>query len=53
MQNFQIEFDNLLHLTMLLGPQEGWVSPEMADSIHEWIESDSEFFPDHSSDDTA
>lgn len=40
MRDFHAEFDNLLHLTMLLGPQEGWVSPDMVDMIHEWIDGD-------------
>ena len=38
MVNFRAEFENLLHLTLLLGPQEGWVSPDMADLVHEWID---------------
>ncbi len=38
MQNFHVEFDNLLHLTMLIGPQEGWVSPELVDDVHQWID---------------
>ncbi len=37
MKNLLVEVDNLLHLTMLLGPQEGRVSPEMAEMIHEWV----------------
>ncbi|MFU8830733.1 MAG: WS/DGAT/MGAT family O-acyltransferase [Wenzhouxiangella sp.] len=37
MRNLLVEFDNLLHLTLLLGPQEGRVSPEMAEMIHEWV----------------
>jgi diacylglycerol O-acyltransferase / wax synthase len=40
MLNFREEFDNLLHLTLLMGPQEGWVSPDMADMIHEWIDGE-------------
>jgi diacylglycerol O-acyltransferase / wax synthase len=40
MTDFLEEFDNLLHLTLLLGPQEGWVSPDMADLIHEWIDGE-------------
>ncbi|MBB6086062.1 WS/DGAT/MGAT family O-acyltransferase [Wenzhouxiangella marina] len=47
MRHFELEFENLLHLTMLLGPQEGWVSPDMADSVHAWIDGD------HSSEDEA
>ncbi len=38
--NFRREFENLLHLTMLLGPQEGPVGPEAADLVHQWIEED-------------
>lgn len=38
MQNFCIEFENLLHLTMLIGPQTGRVHPETADLVHGWIE---------------
>jgi diacylglycerol O-acyltransferase / wax synthase len=37
-----LEFDNLLHLTMLLGPQDGWVSPDMAELMHEWIDDGEE-----------
>ena len=40
MQHFRREFDNLLHLTLLLGPQTGWVSPDLADSVHDWIDGD-------------
>ncbi|TVQ36945.1 MAG: wax ester/triacylglycerol synthase family O-acyltransferase [Wenzhouxiangella sp.] len=42
MQNFHVEFDNLLHLTMLIGPQQGWVSPDMVDDVHQWIEGGEE-----------
>lgn len=38
--NFRREFENLLHLTMLLGPQEGPVPPEAAELMHEWIEEE-------------
>lgn len=38
MHNFHVEFDNLLHLTMLIGPQPGWVSPDLVDDVHQWIE---------------
>ena len=38
--NFRREFENLLHLTMLLGPQEEWLSPEAATIVHEWIEEE-------------
>lgn len=34
------EFENLLHLTMLIGPQEGRVDPTAADVVHGWIEGD-------------
>jgi diacylglycerol O-acyltransferase / wax synthase len=40
MRAFQLEFDNLLHLTMLLGPQDGWVSPDMAELMHNWIDGE-------------
>lgn len=40
MENFQIEFRNLLHLTMLIGPQEGPVDPALADLMHEWIDGE-------------
>lgn len=40
MRNFESEFEHLLNLTLLLGPQEGWVSPDMVDSVHAWIEND-------------
>jgi len=46
MRDFQVEFDNLLHLTMLLGPQQGWVSPDVVDSIHDWIEGDQSLISD-------
>lgn len=46
MAAFQIEFDVLLHLTMLLGPQPGWVSPEQAESLHAWIESEIDYSSD-------
>lgn len=36
--NFRREFENLLHLTMLLGPMEGPVPPEAAEMVHEWID---------------
>jgi diacylglycerol O-acyltransferase len=42
MKNLLVEFDNLLHLTLLLGPQEGPVSPEMAEMIHEWVGAEPE-----------
>jgi WS/DGAT/MGAT family acyltransferase len=38
--NFRREFENLLHLTMLLGPEMGMVSPEEAELVHDWIEED-------------
>ena len=37
MRNFHVEFDNLLHLTMLIGPQQGWVSPDIVDEVHQWV----------------
>ena len=40
MRNFHIEFDNLLHLTMLIGPQQGWVSPDIVDDVHQWIDGE-------------
>jgi len=40
MELFELEFENLLNLTMLLGPQEGWVSPDAVDSVHAWIDGD-------------
>jgi diacylglycerol O-acyltransferase / wax synthase len=36
--NFKREFENLLHLTMLIGPQEGPLEPAAADLVHDWIE---------------
>ena len=42
MERFQIEFRNLLHLTMLIGPQDGPVDPALADMMHEWIDGDEE-----------
>lgn len=42
MENFQTEFQNLLHLTMLIGPQDGPVDPSMAELMHEWIDGDGE-----------
>jgi len=39
MEHFQREFENLLNLTLLLGPQQGWVSPDMVDSVHAWIDN--------------
>ncbi len=42
MENFQLEFRNLLHLTMLIGPQDGPVDPALADMMHEWIDGDGE-----------
>lgn len=38
--NFRREFENLLHLTMLLGPRDGPVPPEAADLVHDWIEEE-------------
>lgn len=38
--NFRREFENLLHLTMLLGPQEDWIPPEAAELVHEWIDQE-------------
>lgn len=35
---FKREFENLLHLTMLLGPQESPLEPAVADLVHDWIE---------------
>lgn len=37
---FRREFENLLHLTMLLGPQEGPLEPEAAELVHEWIDGE-------------
>ncbi len=37
--NFRLEFDNLLHLALLLGPQEGQIPPELADTVHQWIDA--------------
>jgi len=36
--DFRREFENLLHLTMLLGPQEAPIPPEAAEMMHEWID---------------
>ncbi len=36
---FVEEFENLLHLTMLIGPQAGKVAPDAVDAVHEWIQS--------------
>jgi WS/DGAT/MGAT family acyltransferase len=38
--NFRREFENLLHLTMLIGPEMGPISPEDAELVHEWIEEE-------------
>jgi len=38
--NLRREFENLLHLTMLLGPQDGPIPPEAAELVHEWIEDE-------------
>jgi hypothetical protein len=38
--SFNREFDNLLHLTMLLGPQDGPIDPQDAEIVHEWIDAD-------------
>ncbi len=38
--HFHAEFEYLLNLTLLIGPQEGWVSPDMANLVHQWIEED-------------
>jgi hypothetical protein len=38
--NFRREFENLLHLTMLLGPEAGTISPEDAELVHEWVDED-------------
>ncbi len=40
MENFQTEFRNLLHLTLLIGPQHGPVDPSIADLMHEWIDGE-------------
>ncbi|MGY6629718.1 MAG: WS/DGAT/MGAT family O-acyltransferase [Wenzhouxiangella sp.] len=40
MTHFKTEFANLLHLTLLIGPQDGWVSPDLAESLHEWIDGE-------------
>lgn len=40
MDHFVEEFDNLLHLTMLIGPQQGRVDPAAADEVHEWIRTE-------------
>ncbi len=38
MEYFIEEFGNLLHLTLLIGPQPGHVGPEAYDAVHEWID---------------
>ncbi|WP_376696096.1 WS/DGAT/MGAT family O-acyltransferase [Wenzhouxiangella sp. EGI_FJ10305] len=38
--NFSREFENLLHLAMLLGPQAEPPEPEMAEMMHEWIDEE-------------
>ncbi len=38
--NFQMEFANLLHLTMLLGPCEGRPDPAEVELMHEWLDGD-------------
>ncbi|NBB93996.1 MAG: wax ester/triacylglycerol synthase family O-acyltransferase [Gammaproteobacteria bacterium] len=38
--NFRREFENLLHLTMLLGPEVETLSPEDAELVHQWIEEE-------------
>ncbi|MFP4334343.1 MAG: WS/DGAT/MGAT family O-acyltransferase [Wenzhouxiangella sp.] len=38
MRHFLEEFDNLLHLTLLIGPQDGLVAPAAYDEVHEWIQ---------------
>ena len=40
--DFRREFENLLNLTLLLGPQDGPVDPGMAEMMHEWIDGDGE-----------
>ena len=40
MAHFVEEFDNLLHLTMLIGPQDQRVPPETYAAVHEWIAAD-------------
>ncbi len=40
MELFVDEFDNLLHLTMLIGPQPGRVDAETLYAVHEWIQTD-------------
>jgi hypothetical protein len=40
MGHFLEEFDNLLHLTLLIGPQDGHVGPDTYDEVHEWIRGD-------------
>jgi diacylglycerol O-acyltransferase / wax synthase len=42
MENFQVEFRNLLHLAMLIGPQDGPVDPSVAELMHEWIDGEDE-----------
>ena len=37
---FVEEFENLLHLTMLIGPQPGRIDPATAQAVHEWICTD-------------
>ncbi len=37
MRYFVEEFDNLLHLTLLIGPQVGRVEPSALDAVHAWI----------------
>lgn len=39
-RHLHTEFDNLLHLVLLLGPQTGWVSPDLAETLHEWIDGE-------------
>lgn len=39
MEYVSVEFENLLHLTLLLGPQEGRVPAEAAETVHEWIDA--------------
>ncbi len=39
MAHFLEEFDNLLHLTLLIGPQEGKVGPDAYHEMHEWIQA--------------
>ncbi|MEE4638666.1 MAG: wax ester/triacylglycerol synthase family O-acyltransferase [Wenzhouxiangella sp.] len=45
MRHFIEEFDNLLHLTLLIGPQDGLVDPDAYDEVHEWIQGSLDHVP--------